>query len=147
MYNILDKKAEADRIVFENPDPSDGFILIPDLKWNQQQLDDLYLNAICQRRGIKLLRDLTPEHLPLLRNILQEGKEAIRKRYQVTGDRLHVYLHYLPLYYHLHVHFTALGFEAPGSGVEQAHLLAEVIENLECDPKHYQKRTKVRVRS
>ncbi|XP_036050109.1 m7GpppX diphosphatase isoform X3 [Onychomys torridus] len=141
VYNILDKKAEADRIVFENPDPSDGFVLIPDLKWNQQQLDDLYLIAICHRRGIKSLRDLTPEHLPLLRNILREGQEAILKRYQVTGDRLRVYLHYLPSYYHLHVHFTALGFEAPGSGVERAHLLAEVIENLECDPKHYQQRT------
>ncbi|XP_012864882.1 PREDICTED: m7GpppX diphosphatase [Dipodomys ordii] len=141
VYNILDKKAEADRIVFENPDPSDGFVLIPDLKWNQQQLDDLYLIAICHRRGIKSLRDLTPEHLPMLRNILREGQEAILQRYQVKGDRLRVYLHYLPSYYHLHVHFTALGFEAPGSGVERAHLLAEVIENLECDPMHYQRRT------
>ncbi|XP_020142387.1 m7GpppX diphosphatase isoform X2 [Microcebus murinus] len=104
VYNILDKKAEADRIVFENPDPLDGFVLIPDLKWNQQQ-------------------------------------EAIQQRYLVQGDRLRVYLHYLPSYYHLHVHFTALGFEAPGSGVERAHLLAEVIENLECDPRHYQRRT------
>ncbi|XP_047733206.1 CMP-N-acetylneuraminate-beta-galactosamide-alpha-2,3-sialyltransferase 4 isoform X3 [Prionailurus viverrinus] len=76
VYNILDKKAEADRIVFENPDPSDGFVLIPDLKWNQQQLDDLYLIAICHRRGIRSLRDLTPEHLPLLRNILREGQVA-----------------------------------------------------------------------
>ncbi|XP_027387599.1 CMP-N-acetylneuraminate-beta-galactosamide-alpha-2,3-sialyltransferase 4 isoform X2 [Bos indicus] len=75
VYNILDKKAEADRIVFENPDPSDGFVLIPDLKWNQQQLDDLYLIAICHRRGIKSLRDLTAEHLPLLRNILREGQD------------------------------------------------------------------------
>ncbi|XP_042530855.1 m7GpppX diphosphatase [Dipodomys spectabilis] len=141
VYNILDKKAEADRIVFENPDPSDGFVLIPDLKWNQQQLDDLYLIALCHRRGIKSLRDLTPEHLPMLRNILREGQEAILQRYQVKGDRLRVYLHYLPSYYHLHVHFTALGFEAPGSGVERAHLLAEVIENLECDPTHYQRRT------
>ncbi|XP_047733204.1 CMP-N-acetylneuraminate-beta-galactosamide-alpha-2,3-sialyltransferase 4 isoform X1 [Prionailurus viverrinus] len=76
VYNILDKKAEADRIVFENPDPSDGFVLIPDLKWNQQQLDDLYLIAICHRRGIRSLRDLTPEHLPLLRNILREGQSS-----------------------------------------------------------------------
>ncbi|XP_026892675.1 m7GpppX diphosphatase isoform X1 [Acinonyx jubatus] len=141
VYNILDKKAEADRIVFENPDPSDGFVLIPDLKWNQQQLDDLYLIAICHHRGIRSLRDLTPEHLPLLRNILREGQEAILQRYGVKGDRLRVYLHYLPSYYHLHVHFTALGFEAPGSAVERAHLLAEVIENLECDPEHYQRRT------
>ncbi|KAG5196369.1 hypothetical protein R6Z07F_017281 [Ovis aries] len=141
VYNILDKKAEADRIVFENPDPSNGFVLIPDLKWNQQQLDDLYLIAICHRRGIKSLRDLTPEHLPLLRNILQEGQEAILRRYQVAADRLRVYLHYLPSYYHLHVHFTALGFEAPGAGVERAHLLAEVIDNLEQDPEYYQRRT------
>ncbi|XP_032954131.1 m7GpppX diphosphatase isoform X1 [Rhinolophus ferrumequinum] len=141
VYNILDKKAEADRIVFENPDPSDGFVLIPDLKWNQQQLDDLYLIAICHRRGIRSLRDLTAEHLPLLRNILREGQEAILQRYQVPADRLRVYLHYLPSYYHLHVHFTALGFEAPGSGVERAHLLAEVIENLEHDPEYYQQRT------
>ncbi|XP_061058398.1 m7GpppX diphosphatase [Eubalaena glacialis] len=141
VYNILDRKAEAERIVFENPDPSDGFVLIPDLKWNQQQLDDLYLIAICHRRDIKSLRDLTPEHLPLLRNILQEGQEAILQRYQVAGDRLRVYLHYLPSYYHLHVHFTALGFEAPGAGVERAHLLAEVIENLEQDPEHYGRRT------
>lgn len=74
--------------------------------------------------------------LPLL--FLQE---AILQRYQVKGDRLRVYLHYLPSYYHLHVHFTALGFEAPGSGVERAHLLADVIENLECDPEYYQQRT------
>lgn len=38
------------------------------------QLDDLYLIAICHRRGIRSLRDLTPEHLPLLRNILREGQ-------------------------------------------------------------------------
>lgn len=38
------------------------------------QLDDLYLIAICHRRDIKSLRDLTPEHLPLLRNILREGQ-------------------------------------------------------------------------
>lgn len=52
-----------------------------------------------------------------------------------------MYLHYLPSYYHLHVHFTALGFEAPGTAVERAHLLAEVIENLESNPGHYQQRT------
>lgn len=68
-------------------------------------------------------------------------QEAILQRYQVPADRLRVYLHYLPSYYHLHVHFTALGFEAPGSGVERAHLLAEVIENLEHDPEYYQRRT------
>ncbi|XP_028931606.1 m7GpppX diphosphatase [Ornithorhynchus anatinus] len=141
VYNILDKKAEAERIVYENPDPSDGFVLLPDLKWDQKQVDDLYLIAICHRRGIRSLRDLTEEHLPLLRNIQREGQEAILQRYGVGPDRLRVYLHYQPSYYHLHVHFTALGHEAPGTGVERAHLLAEVIENLQLTPRHYQRRT------
>ncbi|XP_074832956.1 m7GpppX diphosphatase isoform X1 [Carettochelys insculpta] len=141
VYNILEKKAEADRIIHENPDPSSGFILIPDFKWNQKQLDDLYLIAICHRRGIKSLRHLTAEHLPLLRGILQEGKEAILKRFGMAGSQLRIYLHYQPSYFHLHVHFTALGYDAPGCSVERAHLLADVIDNLELDPQYYQKRT------
>uniref|UniRef100_A0A6J0V679 m7GpppX diphosphatase n=1 Tax=Pogona vitticeps TaxID=103695 RepID=A0A6J0V679_9SAUR len=141
VYNILEKKAEADRIIYENPDPANGFVLIPDLKWNQKQLDDLYLIAICHCRGIKSLRDLTAEHLPLLRNILKEGKEAIVKRFGIAGAQLRIYLHYQPSYYHLHVHFTALSYDAPGCSVERAHLLSDVIENLELNSQYYQKRT------
>nr|XP_006013954.1 PREDICTED: m7GpppX diphosphatase-like [Latimeria chalumnae] len=141
VYNILDKKAEADRIVYENPDPENGFILIPDFKWNQKQLDDLYLIAICHRRGVKSLRDLTADHLTLLKNILQEGQEAILNRYGVLGSQLRVYFHYQPSYYHLHIHFTGLSYDAPGSGVERAHLLSDVIENLQSDAQYYQKRT------
>ncbi|KAJ7305051.1 hypothetical protein JRQ81_010845 [Phrynocephalus forsythii] len=141
VYNILEKKAEADRIIYENPDPANGFVLVPDFKWNQKQLDDLYLIAICHCRGIKSLRDLTAEHLPLLRNILKEGTEAIVKRFGMAGPQLRIYLHYQPSYYHLHVHFTALSYDAPGCSVERAHLLSDVIENLELNPKYYQQRT------
>ncbi|XP_009467870.1 PREDICTED: m7GpppX diphosphatase [Nipponia nippon] len=140
VYNILEKKAEADRIIHENPDPCNGFVLVPDFKWNQTQLDDLYLIALIHRREVKSLRDLTAEHLPLLRNILQEGKEAVAKRFGVPGSQLRIYLHYQPSYYHLHVHFTALGYDAPGSSVERAHLLADVIDNLAMDSMYYQKR-------
>ncbi|KAM4703538.1 m7GpppX diphosphatase [Rhinophrynus dorsalis] len=141
VYNILEKKAEADRIVFENPDPTNGFILIPDFKWNQKQVDDLYLIAICHPHGIKSLRDLTSDHLPLLKNILREGQEAILKQYGIQGNKLRIYLHYQPSYYHLHVHFTALGHDAPGTSVERAHLLCDVIQNIESNPLYYQMRT------
>ncbi|XP_074891029.1 m7GpppX diphosphatase [Buteo buteo] len=140
VYNILEKKAEADRIIHENPDPCNGFVLVPDFKWNQNQLDDLYLIALIHRREVKSLRDLTAEHIPLLRNILQEGKEAVVKHFSVPGSQLRIYLHYQPSYYHLHVHFTALGYDAPGSSVERAHLLADVIDNLTMDSLYYQKR-------
>ncbi|KAE8286261.1 m7GpppX diphosphatase [Larimichthys crocea] len=131
VYNILEKKAEADRIVYEDPDPEVGFVLLPDFKWDQKQVDDLYLIAIVHQRDIKSLRDLTSEHLPLLQNIFQKGKEAILQRYNLPASKLRVYLHYQPSYYHLHVHFTKLGYEAPGCGVERAHLLADVIQNLQ----------------
>ncbi|KFP99852.1 m7GpppX diphosphatase, partial [Haliaeetus albicilla] len=140
VYNILEKKAEADRIIHENPDPCNGFVLVPDFKWNQNQLDDLYLIALIHRREVRSLRDLTSEHIPLLRNILQEGKEAVVKHFGVPGSQLRIYLHYQPSYYHLHVHFTALGYDAPGSSVERAHLLADVIDNLVMDSLYYQKR-------
>ncbi|KAM6432129.1 m7GpppX diphosphatase [Liasis olivaceus] len=139
VYNILEKKAEADRIIYENPDPINGFVLLPDFKWNQKQLDDLYLIAICHRRGIKSLRDLTAEHLTLLKNILQEGGEAIQKRFGLAKTQLRVYLHYQPSYFHLHVHFTALSYDAPGCSVERAHLLSDVVFNLELDSQYYQK--------
>ncbi|XP_015244621.1 PREDICTED: m7GpppX diphosphatase [Cyprinodon variegatus] len=141
VYNILEKKAEADRIVYDDPDPEVGFVLLPDLKWDQKQVDDLYLIAIARQKDIKSLRDLSSEHLPLLQNIFQRGKEAILQRYDLPASKLRVYLHYQPSYYHLHVHFTKLGYDAPGCGVERAHLLSDVIQNLQADPQFYKTRT------
>nr|AAP47149.1 histidine triad protein member 5 [Danio rerio] len=141
VYNILEKKAEADRIVFEDPDPDAGFVLLPDFKWDQKQLQDLYLIAIVHRRDIKSLRDLTAEHLTLLTNIRSKGEETIQKKYGVPPSKLRVYFHYQPSYYHLHVHFTAVEYNVPGCGVERAHLLSDVIQNLQLDSRYYHNRS------
>ena len=67
-------------------------------------------------------------------------QEAIHEKYGVPGDQLRIYLHYQPSYYHLHVHFTQLSYTAPKSCVGEAHLLADVISNIETiDPEYYQK--------
>lgn len=52
---------------------------------------------------------------------------------------MRIYLHYQPSFYHLHVHFTYLKYEAPGILTERAHLLANVINNIELLPDYYQK--------
>ena len=81
-------------------------------------------------------------------------------------SQLRIYLHYQPSYYHLHIHFTALGYNAPGmlrwkrelnficssrqrvsissslfvfSGIftEKSHLLQTVISNLKLNPNYY----------
>lgn len=73
VYNILEHKTEVDRIVYEDEDPETGFVLLPDLKWDGKQVENLYLLALIHPHGIKSLRDLTGEHLPLLINIKQKA--------------------------------------------------------------------------
>ncbi|CAL1529588.1 unnamed protein product [Lymnaea stagnalis] len=141
VYNILEKKTESDRILVEDPDPDVGFVMVPDMKWDCKNIDALYMVAIVHKHGIKSLRDLRKEHLPLLENILSKGQSAIKENFAVTRDKLRVYFHYQPSYYHLHVHFTHVKFDAPGSDVLRAHLIEDVMENLSMDSDFYSKKT------
>lgn len=142
VYNILDGHSESDRIICNDPDPVDGFVLLPDMKWDSIGTEYLHVLAIARRRGIPSMRELRTEHLPLLRNILVKGKQAIKTSYSVDQDQLRVYVHYQPSYYHFHVHFTHVKYEAPGSLIGQSHLLDDVIDNISCiDSLYYQKRT------
>ena len=69
-------------------------------------------------------------------------QEAILQRYGIPGNQLRTYLHYQPSYYHLHVHFTHLDYAAPKTTIGEAHLLSEVIDNIESiDSLYYQKKT------
>lgn len=137
MFNILDHKKETDRIVFEDPDPSTGFILLPDLKWDGETLENLYLTAIVHAKDIKSLRDLRGEHLPLLKNILDKVTIAVKEKYGLSRSKLRMFFHYQPSYYHLHVHVTSLNFNAPGIYCEKSHLLQSVIANIELSGNHY----------
>lgn len=74
VYNILEGKSEQDRILYNNKCERDGFVLLPDLKWDGLTKETLYLLAIVRRRGIKSLRDLDESVLPLLKRVRDEGK-------------------------------------------------------------------------
>ncbi|KAF4525641.1 hypothetical protein B566_EDAN001241 [Ephemera danica] len=139
VLNVLDHKAEADRVVFEDPDPEIGFILAPDLKWDCETRETLYVLAIVRKLNIVSIRDLTAEHLPLLRNVLEKGTAAIKEKYGLDSSELRIYFHYRPTFNHLHIHFTALKYDAPGCRVEKAHMLTSVISNIELVPDYYQR--------
>ena len=68
-------------------------------------------------------------------------QEAIFKEFGICGDEVRVYLHYQPSYYHLHVHFTHINYTAPKTLVGEAHLLQEVIDNIQLANDYYQKKT------
>ncbi|KAM3968590.1 decapping enzyme, scavenger [Aphomia sociella] len=139
VYNILEGKSEQDRIIHDSKCEKEGFVLLPDLKWDGLTKETLYLLAIVRQKGIKSLRDLNDSHLPLLRRIRDEGKKKILEKYNVHESQLRVYLHYQPSFYHLHVHFTYLRHEAPGIYAEKSHLLSTVINNIEMMGDYYQK--------
>ncbi|EFJ48855.1 hypothetical protein VOLCADRAFT_109749 [Volvox carteri f. nagariensis] len=130
VYNVLEKKKEVERLIFEDPDPQLGFMLHPDMKWDQKQVDQLYCLAIVHRRDVPCLRSLDISHLPLLENIRDRGSKAIWDKYGVPQNSLRIFVHYHPSYWHFHVHFIHAAMTAPGASAGKAILLDDVIDNL-----------------
>ncbi len=77
VYNILNGTSEADRVLYKDPHPVNGFVILPDLKWDSQDIDSLYVIAIVNRRDVLSLRDVNGEHLELLRSIRRKGKVSV----------------------------------------------------------------------
>ncbi|ORY22030.1 HIT-like domain-containing protein, partial [Naematelia encephala] len=135
VYNILEGKKEADRVLYKDDDEELGFVLIPDLKWDQTSMSALYLQVIVRTRTIRSLRDLDPSHLPLLRHIRDKVYKTAFHRFGVEHGKLRLFVHYQPSYYHFHVHVVHIEHEAmAGMTVGQAHLLDTLISLLELSP-------------
>ncbi|ORY73897.1 m7GpppN diphosphatase [Protomyces lactucae-debilis] len=116
VFNILKHEAEVDRILFEDTDPVQGFILLPDLKWDGKTLSALYMCAIVHRRDLQSLRDLRGEHIGFLQHLKEESQAAVKAKYGLEASQLRLYIHYQPSYYHLHIHVQSSDAEA-GEGL------------------------------
>ncbi|SPO21964.1 related to DCS1 - non-essential hydrolase involved in mRNA decapping [Ustilago trichophora] len=137
VYNILEHKKEVESILFEDSDPKTGFVIVPDLKWDQKTTSSLYIQAIVHNRELKSLRDLTKDHVKMLEKVKKEASRVAFEKYGLTGrdgsaeGNVRCFLHYHPSYYHLHVHILASSFTShPGAVVGQAHLLDDVVDLL-----------------
>jgi len=139
VYNILDGKSERESVLYRDDDPKSGFIILPDLKWDRKTLSSLYLVAIVRDGSLTNLRDLRREHIPLLRKIQEAGARVAHETFGMpapsadgTSSPLRCFLHYMPTFFHLHVHLLSANFIShPGSIVGQAHLLEDVASLLE----------------
>ncbi|WBW72413.1 m7G(5')pppN diphosphatase Nhm1 [Schizosaccharomyces osmophilus] len=130
--NILNHIAEAERIVLEDSDKVNGFLVLPDLKWDRQTMSALNLMAIVHRNDLASIRDLTLEHLPLLENVRSRVLNDVPKKFPVHKNQLKLFVHYPPSYFHLHVHIMHVDHETgEGSSVGRAILLDDVIERLQ----------------
>jgi len=141
VFNILEGREEQRDVWYRDTHPHDGFVLLPDLKWNRIDTSSLYCLAIVNKRGISTIRDLTVDHLPLLINIQSNCMRIIFEKYKIEANQLRMYFHYQPTFYHLHVHVTHVDYVPPGRGVHvgKAILLDDVISNITNFPGYYQK--------
>lgn len=149
VQNILYNGAESDRVVFKYFDqesPKDGFVVLPDMKWDGVNMDALYLVAIVHRDDIKSLRDLRPEHQQWLIDMKNKIRSVVPScyNYLVPADQLRLFIHYQPSYYHFHIHIVNVRHSGLGDGIAvgKAHLIEDVIENLNyMGPEGYMNRT------
>ncbi|KAM0789298.1 hypothetical protein ACM66B_000138 [Microbotryomycetes sp. NB124-2] len=132
VHNILNGTSEAENVILRDEDPESGFVLTPDLKWDQQTMSSMYLQVLVQTTKIRCLRDLRPAHLPLLRKIRRDGERAAIEKYGIETGELRFFVHYQPTYYHFHVHVVHVSYVGfSGITVGQAHLLDDLIDTLE----------------
>ncbi|WWD18738.1 hypothetical protein CI109_103192 [Kwoniella shandongensis] len=134
VYAILEGRKEAERVLYRK-DGEEGFVILPDLKWDQTSMSSLYLTVLVQTRSIRTLRDLTPAHLPLLSLIRKQVASTVKEKFGVESHKLRLFVHYQPSYYHFHVHVVHIDCEAfAGMLVGQAHMLDDLISLLELSP-------------
>jgi m7GpppX diphosphatase len=138
IYNILEYKKEIELTMFRN----ELFTLQLDYSYNFSDIKTLYLLAIPIERDLKTIRDLTGEHLPLLRSIRDNSLATIEEKFKLPRSQIKALFHYQPSFYHLHIHFvhTSMSDRANaknGRGV----LLTDVIEHLEMDSDYFKKKT------
>lgn len=93
VQNILFNGAESERVVYKDfvkEGSNDGFLILPDMKWDGVNLDSLYLVAIVFRSDIRSLRDIRPEHKPWLVQMLNKIRTVVPGcyNYGIHPDKL-----------------------------------------------------------
>ena len=135
VYAILNKEKELDLRVHE----SEKFFLQKDYKFNEGDISTLYCLAIPVQRDLFTIRDLTAEHLPLLKAMRDESLDAIETKFKVDRTKIMCYFHYPPTFYHLHVHFVHI--DRCQNETRDCVRLDDCIANIEMIPDYYQRAT------
>ena len=150
IQNVIEVKKEKERLLVNN----ENFLINIDTKWrshppplttdrkewyNHPSTADLYCLGIVKQSDIRSIRDLKAGHIPLLKSMAKEGIEAIQTIYGIPSNQIRIFVHYVPQFYHFHIHFTRLENEV-GCSVERAHLVSDIIQNLGMDSGYYRKR-------
>jgi m7GpppX diphosphatase len=75
IYDIIDKKSKVNKLLYEN----NNFVLIMRKYMKPDKISTFHLLAFPKDKKIKSIRDLTIDHIPLLREMMKKSKEYIKK--------------------------------------------------------------------
>ena len=143
--NLLSKQSEVEHLIYEDTESDEDlrFMLHPDMKFDKVDINQLYCLAFCFNPQVKSLRDLhTERHLLMLKNVRDKGCRVIEELFGVPRNKLRIFVHYLPSFFRFHVHFTNVDSIAVNNAAERAHLLDDIIENMEMfGLDYYQRKT------
>ncbi|PAV76438.1 hypothetical protein WR25_11606 [Diploscapter pachys] len=91
--------------------------------------------------NVVIFRDLRGSDVDFLEKLRDKSLKVIQDKYDVPANQLRAYFHYQPSFYHLHVHFVNIKYDAPGQLVYAAVSIEDVINNLRMASDYYQKAT------
>ncbi|KZV60849.1 scavenger mRNA decapping enzyme [Peniophora sp. CONT] len=133
--DIISGQSEASKVLFRSPpNTANGFLILPDMKWDLVTVNSLYLVAIATTSGVRSLRDLRSEHVPMLKSVKREAVRVAGEKWGLKKTELRLFVHYQPSYYHFHVHIVNSNYTGlQGMSTGQAHMLDDLISLLELD--------------
>ena len=97
--DIISGRSEASKVLFRSPtDTQNGFLILPDMKWDLTTVNSLYLVAIALTPEVRSLRDLTGAHVPMLKSIKREAICIAKEKWSLEATELRLFVHYQPSY-------------------------------------------------
>jgi m7GpppX diphosphatase len=133
--NLLSTRAEQHLLLYTCND----FIITKDIHWKNNNSNNFYILAI-PYKNIKSIRDLTYNDITLLENIKLKAIE-IANIYGITQDKLYMFFHYHPSYYHLHLHICIIDHYALETKYYKHYLLNDIIDKLKIDTNYWKNST------
>jgi m7GpppX diphosphatase len=154
LYDVIDGKKEQDTVVIKHDDPEHGFVVAKDSKWslndynramqwsaertpenNDSKLPfalakSMWLLMLPIRRDVKSIRDLNQDHLPMLKQVKKEVLEYVKKMFGFEQEDIVMYFHYVPTFYHFHIHINHVSALTETTFVGKCEELDQVIDNI-----------------
>ena len=83
------------------------------------------------------MRDINGDHISMLENIQDVIIKIVSEKYNLPKQKLRIFVHYLPTFFHFHIHVNAIT-NSQGWDAGRCHMLDTIISNIKLNHNYYQ---------